>query len=193
MAGHRPIVFREEHHTISARKDGRLRLAALSDTHGRPHPATYERVAAEAPDAVLHAGDVGDLAILDRLAAIAPVIAVRGNTDDRASGLPDAVVLTIVGAHGARLVAYLTHVAVRGARLLGEARQRADAADATLVVCGHSHVPLIVRDAGVAVFNPGSCGPRRYDLPFVFGVLDLGPDAVTLRHVDCETGERWTP
>ena len=71
--------------------------------------------------------------------------------------------------------------------LRGEAavpRPTARAADAGLVVCGHSHVPLLVRDGDLVVFNPGSCGPRRVGLPITFGVIDIGPEGATLRHVD---------
>ena len=69
----------------------------------------------------------------------------------------------------------------------------ARARGASLVVCGHSHVPFIGRDQGLVVFNPGSIGPRRFHLPIVFGVIDLGPGGVKLRHVDCETGRTWEP
>jgi hypothetical protein len=62
-----------------------------------------------------------------------------------------------------------------------------------MVICGHSHVPFIGRDKGLIVFNPGSIGPRRFQLPIVFGVLRLGPGGISLRHVSCETGETWLP
>jgi predicted phosphodiesterase len=67
------------------------------------------------------------------------------------------------------------------------------AEDASLVVCGHSHVPFIGRDRGLAVFNPGSIGPRRFHLPIVFGTIDLSPTEVRLAHIDCETGTAWSP
>ena len=185
--------FRHLARTLPVADPERYRLAVLADTHGRPHPAALHRIAAEAPDAVLHAGDVGAPALLDELAAIAPTVAVRGNVDGRDDGLPDAVTLTLRGADGPLLVVYLTHVALHGVRLLRQPRARAVAAGAGLVVCGHSHVPLIGRDGALALFNPGSCGPRRFRLPILFGVIDLGPAGVTLRHVSCETGERWTP
>ena len=66
-----------------------MRLAVVADTHSHPHAKTAERLLALAPDAILHAGDIGDLAVLDDLAAIAPVIAVRGNIDGRGNALPD--------------------------------------------------------------------------------------------------------
>jgi uncharacterized protein len=52
---------------------------------------------------------------------------------------------------------------------------------------------VIARDGGIAVFNPGSLGPRRFRLPVVFGTIDVTPAAVRLAHIDCETGQRWQP
>jgi predicted phosphodiesterase len=82
---------------------------------------------------------------------------------------------------------------VNGPRLRADAAKLAKSRDASLVVCGHSHVPLIARDREVSVFNPGSIGPRRFGLPIVFGRIELSPSAVRLAHYDCETGARWTP
>lgn len=193
MARRRRAIFREEPRTLAVSDPSRYRLAVVSDSHGHPHPQTLARVSDARPDAILHAGDVGHLSFLDELETIAPVVAVRGNVDDRASGLSDAVALELHAPHGPLLGIYLTHVGVRGVRLLPQPRQRAVAHEAALVVCGHSHVPLIVRDGRLAVFNPGACGPRRFHLPIVFGVVDIGPDGVSLRHVDIETGARWRP
>lgn len=186
-------LFRTEQRALALPAADRSRVVVVADTHGRPHPLLQERVATERPAAILHAGDVGERAVLERLAAVAPVHAVRGNIDDRAPDLPDALVLTLAPPGGATLRVYLTHVGVRGTRLLGEVRARAETADAGLVICGHSHVPLLVRDGDLVVFNPGACGPRRFHLPILFGVLDLAAGGATLRHVACETGARWLP
>ena len=85
------------------------------------------------------------------------------------------------------------HIAVYGPKLRADAARLARAREASLVVCGHSHVPLVARDRDLSVFNPGSVGPRRFRLPIVFGVIDVTPTAVRLAHFDCETGQRWTP
>jgi uncharacterized protein len=163
-------------------------LAAVSDTHSLPHQKTLERLAALKPTAILHGGDIGDLAVLDQLAKVAPVYAVRGNIDSNARDLPD--VLTIdIGA----LRILLTHIAVYGPKLRGEIAQMAKQAKAQLVVCGHSHVPFIGLDKGLTVFNPGSVGPRRFALPICLGAIDITPQGVKLRHVDCETGQTWLP
>jgi uncharacterized protein len=177
--------------SIPASADGSVRLAAVSDTHSQPHPATATRLAEIAPDAILHAGDIGDLGVLEEFARIAPVYAVRGNVDTRARDLPDALVLDIASADPLRIL--LTHIAVYGPKLRAPVARMAKAEGATLVVFGHSHVPFIGVDRGITMFNPGSIGPRRFTLPIVFGTVDITPSGVKLAHVDVETGARWLP
>jgi predicted phosphodiesterase len=87
----------------------------------------------------------------------------------------------------------LIHIAVTGPRLRSDVARMARAERASLVVCGHSHVPFIGRDRELTVFNPGSIGPRRFHLPIVFGTIAVTPTGVRLAHVDCETGRPWTP
>jgi uncharacterized protein len=144
-----------------------------------------------APDAILHAGDVGDLKVLDELARIAPVYAVRGNIDSHARDLPDTLVIDIASAAPLRIL--LTHIAVYGPKLRAPVARMAKTEGATLVVCGHSHVPFIGADRGITVFNPGSIGPRRFALPIVFGTVDVTSAGVNLAHVDVETGAKWLP
>jgi uncharacterized protein len=177
--------------SIPVSAKGSVRLAAVSDTHSHPHPATATRLAELAPDAILHAGDIGDLSVLDELAGIAPVHAVRGNIDTHAPNVPDALVLDIASAAPLRIL--LTHIAVYGPKLRAPAARMARDEGAMLVVCGHSHVPFIGTDHGITLFNPGSIGPRRFSLPIVFGTVDITPSGVSLAHVDVETGARWLP
>jgi len=179
--------------SLALRGDGTLTIACVADTHSQPHAAIAERLAALAPDAILHAGDIGDPAVIDALAATAPVLAVRGNIDTR-SVFPDVLTIEVAGAGaGADLRIYLTHIAVAGPRLRADVARAARAERAQLVVCGHSHVPFIGRDRELTVFNPGSIGPRRFHLPIVFGAIALTPQGVRLAHIDCETGQRWLP
>ena len=173
--------------------DRTLRLAVVADTHSSPHPATTRHLRALSPAAILHAGDIGDLAVLDELAAIAPLFAVRGNIDVHAPSLPDVLTLDIVEGETSLLRILLMHIAVNGPKLRADAARLARARDASLVVCGHSHVPLVARDRDLSVFNPGSVGPRRFRLPIVFGTIEITPTAVRLAHFDCETGQRWKP
>jgi putative phosphoesterase len=165
-----------------------VRLAVVSDTHSHPHEATAERLAELAPTAILHGGDIGDLAVLDALAEVAPVFAVRGNIDTHARELPDVLTLDVGG-----LRILLTHIAVYGPKLRAEIAKLARSEGAKLVVCGHSHVPFIGIDKGLTVFNPGSIGPRRFSLPIVFGRIDISPAGVKLAHLEAATGKQWLP
>ena len=168
------------------------RIAVVADTHSRPHPEAAAHLAALEPDAILHAGDIGELSVLDDLRRIAPVFAVRGNIDTRAPDLPDVLRLDLE-RDGKALRILLVHIAVYGPKIRADVARMAQAESATLVVCGHSHVPFIGQDRGLTVFNPGSIGPRRFSLPIVFGTIDFAPGGVRLAHVDCETGRPWMP
>jgi putative phosphoesterase len=181
---------------LTLRPDGTLRLVVVADTHSQPHPRAAEYLAARAPDAIVHAGDIGDLGVLDQLSAIAPVLAIRGNIDVHAPDLPDVLTLDIVrGAEDPQplLRILLVHIGVHGPKLRAEVAAMAGAQGAQAVVCGHSHVPFLGSDRGLTVFNPGSIGPRRFHLPVVFGTIDVTSAGMRLAHVDCETGAPWTP
>jgi putative phosphoesterase len=171
---------------------GRLRLAAVADTHSKPHPATAERLAELKPAAILHAGDIGDLAVLSELEKVAPVYAVRGNIDGP-SEVPDMRLVELLSGDVMKLRILLVHIAVYGPKLRAEVARVAQKERAGLVVCGHSHVPFIGRDRGLGVFNPGSIGPRRFQLPIVLGTVDIDSTGVRLQHIDCETGKTWLP
>ena len=72
----------------------------------------------------------------------------------------------------------LTHIAVAGPRIRADAAKLARAAKASVIICGHSHVPFLGQERGLSIFNPGSIGPRRFQLPILFGVMELSPTAV---------------
>src|SRR5687768_11337690 len=93
--------------------EGAARIAVVADTHSRPHPAISGHLARLRPHAILHAGDVGELSVLDDLAIHAPLFAVRGNIDTRARDLPDVLLLDLEGA-GQALRILLVHIAVHG-------------------------------------------------------------------------------
>jgi uncharacterized protein len=172
---------------------GSGRIVAVADTHSAPHERARALIAALAPDAILHAGDIGDLSVLAGLQAIAPLFVVRGNIDAPGPDLPDVLTVDVGAGAGTLLSLLLLHIGVDGPRLRADAGRLAREEGAGVVVCGHSHVPFIGMDKGLAVFNPGSIGPRRFRLPIVFGVIDLAPSGLRMHHVDCETGERWQP
>jgi uncharacterized protein len=110
---------------------------------------------------IIHAGDVGASEILDRLAAIAPVTAVRGNVDKGtwARKLPETEVVEIGG-----ISIYVLHD-------LAQLDLKPEAAGFRGVIYGHSHVPKQEDRNGVLYFNPGSAGPRRFKLPITVGRL----------------------
>jgi uncharacterized protein len=178
---------------LETRPDGAFRLAVVADTHSKPHPATKQRLSELEPDAILHAGDIGDLAVLDELAEVAPVYAVRGNIDAQATSVPEALVIELMRVDALKLRVLMLHIAVYGPKLRAEVARLAARERASLVVCGHSHVPFIGRDRGLSVFNPGSIGPRRFQLPIVLGSIDISASSARLRHIDCETGQAWLP
>jgi len=110
---------------------------------------------------IVHAGDVGAAEILEELAKIAPVTAIRGNVDKGAwaRSLPETEAVELGGA-----LIYVLHD-------LGRLDLKPEAAGFAAVISGHSHVPKEeVRD-GVLYFNPGSAGPRRFKLPVCVGRL----------------------
>ncbi|MGD0676446.1 MAG: metallophosphoesterase family protein [Polyangiaceae bacterium] len=189
--GHSKILTKSARIAMPVGAD--LRLAVVADTHSAPHPATTVHLESLSPHAILHAGDIGELGVLDALAAVAPLFAVRGNIDARGASLPDVLTLDVMSADARLLRILIMHIAVNGPRLRADAARLARSCQASLVVCGHSHVPLIARDGDLSVFNPGSAGPRRFGLPIVFGVIDLSRNAVRLSHFDCETGQPWSP
>jgi putative phosphoesterase len=170
---------------------GAMRIVAVADTHGRPHPELGARLAELAPAHIVHAGDIGDAAVLRALEKHAPVTAVRGNVDGR--DWPDFVTIDVSSDESTLLRILMTHIAVYGPKIRADVARVARAEGAWLIVCGHSHVPFAASDRGLTVFNPGSVGPRRFQLPIVLGVIDVSTTGSSIRHIDCETGSPWRP
>jgi putative phosphoesterase len=130
-----------------------ITIGVISDTHGLLRPQAV--AALRGSDMIIHAGDVGNPDIIKALAGIAPTYAVRGNIDtaDWAARLPMTELVEV----GERLLYVLHEVS----------QLDLDPADAgfAAVVYGHSHQPLIETRKGVLFLNPGSAGPRRFNLP----------------------------
>ena len=146
-----------------------MRLCIISDTHGLLSPEIFEVF--EDVDHILHGGDVGKVAILADLETLAPVTAVYGNTDppELRARLPQVAQVQLDGfdvlvTHGDQL----GHPTPAG---LHEAFPHAE-----IIVYGHTHQPLLeLVDRTVTVMNPGSAGPRRFDLPISVGIMELEP------------------
>jgi hypothetical protein len=146
---------------LAAMKKSPKTIGVISDTHGLLRPQALR--ALEGSDLIIHAGDVGDPKIIDQLKKIAPVFAVRGNvdTDGWAQALPESEVIETDSA-----TIYVLHDA--HALDLNPA-----AAGFQIVVSGHSHKPGQTEHDGVLFLNPGSAGPRRFDLPVTVARVDL--------------------
>lgn len=138
-------------------------IGLISDTHGLLRPEVF--TVFRGVQLILHAGDVGPDELLDELAAIAPVYAVRGNTDVVGNPrLPDAIDLNING-----MSLHVSHGHEVGAtpdRLLATY-------DADVIVYGHTHRELVTRAIGRLVVNPGAAGARRFDLQPCVGLMTI--------------------
>lgn len=140
-----------------------LRIGVISDTHGLLRPEALTALCGS--DYIIHAGDIGDPAILKELAKIAPVTAIRGNVDrgSWAKQIPATNVLEVQGVS-----IYVLHN-------LAELDLKPEAAGFSVVVYGHSHVAQQEIKNGVLYFNPGSAGPRRFRLAVTIGRLKVLP------------------
>jgi hypothetical protein len=149
-----------------------MRIGVISDTHGLLRAEALTALAGS--EHILHAGDVGDSATLDRLRDLAPVTAIRGNVD-------------VAGACRQLPETELIQLAGRGIYMLHD-RNALDldpvAAGIAVVVSGHSHHPAIHWHKGVLYFNPGSAGPRRFSTPVSLGFLTITNSAIEPRLID---------
>jgi len=148
-----------------------LRAGLISDTHGLLRPEAIAFL--QGCDLIVHGGDICDPAVLDELAKIAPVTAVRGNNDkgDWAKRLRETEMLQV----GAAWV-YVVHD-------LADLDIDPVATGVRVVVSGHSHKPRVEERDGVLYVNPGSAGPRRFKLPISIGELIVDGDEVSARTV----------
>jgi putative phosphoesterase len=147
-------------------------VGVISDTHGLLRPEAG--AALHASDLIIHAGDVGDAQILDRLRAIAPTFAVRGNVDTSAwaQTLPLTEVVDVGHLH-----IYVLHN-------LADLDLDPKAAGFAAVISGHTHRPHAeVRD-DVLYLNPGSAGPRRFSLPIAVARLEVAGTHISHRIVE---------
>lgn len=151
-----------------------LRIGLISDTHGLLRPEAEAALAG--CDGILHAGDIGDAGILERLARIAPVTAVRGNNDTGswAADIPETVTVVLAGVR--------IHVLHDLAALALDPTREGIA----VVMAGHSHRPLVRESGGVLYVNPGSAGPRRFKLPVSVAQLRLEAGGVSARVIELQ-------
>ena len=151
---------------------GKRFVGIIADTHGLIRP---EAIAAlMGAERIIHAGDIGRPTVLEALAAVAPVVAVRGNNDQDAwaATIPETAIVEIDG-----LRLYVLH----DIKALDF-----DPATAgfSAVICGHSHRPRLEQHSGVWFVNPGSAGPRRFTLPVAVARLYVQGGALTAELVE---------
>jgi putative phosphoesterase len=152
-------------------------IGLISDTHGMLRPQAME--ALRGSELILHAGDVGKPEILNELWKLAPVVAIRGNVDTApwTSRLNETKLVETSAA-----TFYLIHN-------INDLDLNPAAAGIDIVLFGHSHQPAQYKKDGVLYINPGSAGPRRFNLPVSLARLSLAAkpwsvDFVTLKLAD---------
>jgi len=176
-----------------------MKIGVVSDTHGFFDARLTELLAGV--ELILHAGDVGNVEVLDELERIAPVQVVKGNVDSQLAGLPLSLSLRLnlgeTTRRGAPRDAALSDAVrvemlhelpaaqtelekwAKLARTEAPAPRGRDAflrafdQNTRVVIFGHSHLPCAVALCGRLFFNPGSAGKQRFSLPRCCGLLDL--------------------
>ena len=151
-----------------------IRIGLISDTHGLLRPAALDVL--RGSDFIVHAGDIGE-GVLETLATIAPVSAVRGNNDRApwAERLSETLRLRF-----GEVTLHVLHD-------LADLDIDPQAAGVDVVVTGHSHRPKIERRGGVLYVNPGSAGPVRFKLPVAVALLQVAGKDVAARIVELES------
>jgi uncharacterized protein len=151
---------------MPARKQRRIALekgliGLISDTHGLVRPEALK--ALEGVELIVHAGDIGMPEVLDRLQAIAPVAAIKGNNDTApwARHIPEILDLQV------------NDRTLRVIHNVRDSESNLSAAGVDVVISGHSHKPSVQTRDNVLFVNPGSAGPRRFKLPVTVGLLLL--------------------
>jgi len=184
-----------------------MKIGLISDTHLPDRcdilpPAVFQ--ALQGVDLVLHAGDVGELSVLDQLSAIAPVVAVHGN-DELADAPQHLPYQQVVVVNGTRIVLTNGHYADRSKEL---ASRKNDAwgpkldrwaafgrqASAAVVVFGHTHIPMALEWDGLLLVNPGAIAPPNYTTHQALqsvATLTVGDDgSLSVAHIDLATPEQ---
>ena len=149
-------------------------LGLISDTHGSFDPRLPGLLGRA--DLILHAGDIGSAQILDRMSAIAPVCAVRGNVD--AGGdcrhLPGSLLLAVD-----RVLIFVTHIFAPPTT----ASPGDDARGARIVLFGHTHEQYLESHHGVLYVNPGTAGPHSPQQAASVALLEIGDGRLNVDHV----------
>jgi uncharacterized protein len=149
-----------------------FRVGLISDTHGLLRPEA--KAFLQGSDYIVHGGDICDPSVLEQLASIAPVTAVRGNNDKGAwaEQLRETEFLRV-----GEVLVYIIHD-------LARLDIEPVSAGVRVVVSGHSHKPAVEERNGILYVNPGSAGRRRFKLPVAVGELIVTGASVSARTVE---------
>ncbi|MDT4967227.1 MAG: uncharacterized protein QOJ64_1964 [Acidobacteriota bacterium] len=153
-----------------------LRIGVISDTHGKLDEKVLNLFAGVSR--IIHAGDIGDEELIWKLEDVAPVIAVRGNND------PDTMVypnerLAIID----KRVFFVRHQFATVEKLNLAQQRLIEKHMPDVVIFGHSHQAYSGHWRGTLLFNPGSAGPKRFNLPRSVGFLELTEEGISSRIV----------
>jgi hypothetical protein len=136
-------------------------IGIISDTHGTLNAEVLKIF--KGATHIIHAGDIGSAEIISILAQVAPVTAVRGNTDnsDWSQSIPYREMISLAG-----LGIYILHD-------LQQLDVEPPAAGISAVISGHTHQPEICQRDGVLYMNPGSASQRRHGGPLSVGRIRI--------------------
>lgn len=149
-----------------------IRIGIIADTHSLFDPAIRQHF--KGVDHILHAGDIGNQSVIERLEQIAPVTAVSGNVDDdEQSGFPSEAVIELAGLRIA-----IRHILYEGGKMTKEGRAFLEREHPDVCIFGHTHQPKVNWLGDALLFNPGSAGPKRFSLPRGIGLLTIQKEKV---------------
>ncbi|MGL4345011.1 MAG: metallophosphoesterase family protein [Cellulosilyticaceae bacterium] len=138
-----------------------MRIGVISDTHGVLRDEVIQIL--QTCEVIFHGGDIGDMAILEKLREIAPVYVVRGN-NDKECWCEEIEEKVRVELEGVRVLM------IHDRKMI---RKRDDLDEVDMVICGHSHKYSDTLEDGIRYLNPGSCGRRRFSLPLTMMVVEI--------------------
>jgi hypothetical protein len=160
--------------------DHRALVGVISDTHGKLDKQVFELF--EGVSHIIHAGDIGDEELIWQLERVAPVIAVRGNIDAHTMCFPTERLAVI---HGRTF--FVRHQFATVEKLSAAQQRLIEQRMPDAVIFGHSHQAYSGLWRGTLLFNPGSAGPKRFNLPRSVGLLEFHEDRIASRIVMLES------
>jgi uncharacterized protein len=151
-------------------------IGVISDTHGKLDEKVFDLFAGASR--IIHAGDIGDEELIWKLEKIAPVIAVRGNNDADTMCFPNERMAVIC-----QRTFYVRHQFATVENMSAAQKGIIEKRMPDVVIFGHSHQAYSAEWRGTLLFNPGSAGPKRFNLPRSVGLIRMTGDEIEPRIV----------